>query len=73
MITTRLTEIVEREEMLQDSQIGFRKKRSTLDAVVVLNTVVTEFKLDLKIRRKKGALDKLKDNLFICFIDLEKE
>ena len=71
LITVRLTEIVEREGMLQDSQFGFRKKRSTLDAVVVLNTVVAEYKLDLKIKRKEGASDKLKDNLFICFIDLE--
>ena len=73
IITIRLTEIVERENLLEDAQFGFRKKRSTLDAVVVLNTVITGYKLDLKIRKKEGASDRLKDNLFICFIDLEKE
>ena len=73
IITIRLTEIVERENLLEDSQFSFQKKRSTLDAVVVLNTVITGFKLDLKIKKKEGASDKLKDNLFICFIRLEKE
>jgi len=72
VITIRLTAIVEREAMLEDSQFGFRKNRSTLDAVVVLNTVVTGFRLDLKIRKKEGASDRLRDNLFIAFIDLEK-
>ena len=45
IFTIRLTAIVEREDMLEDSQFGFRKNRSTLDAVVVLNTVLTDFKL----------------------------
>ena len=72
VITIRLTAIVEREAMLEDSQFGFRKNRSTLDAVVVLNTVLTDFKLDLRIRKKEGTSDLLRNNLFIAFIDLEK-
>ena len=58
--------------MFFSSCFCFRKNRSTLDAVVVLNTVLTDFKLDLRIRKKEGASDLLRDNLFIAFIDLEK-
>ena len=52
IITIRLTEIVERENLLEDSQFSFQKKRSTLDAVVGLNTVITGFRFDLKIMKK---------------------
>ena len=72
LITVRLTAIVERENILQDSQFGFRAKRSTQDAVMILNTVITQHKLDMRINVSKLRSDKLSRNLFICFIDLEK-
>ena len=54
-----MTEIVEREDMLQDNQFGFRKKRATEDAILIFNTVLTEAKLR-------------KIDLYLSFIDLEK-
>ena len=45
LITIRMTEITERENMLQDNQFGFRKKRATEDAILIFNTVLTEAKL----------------------------
>ena len=73
LITIRLTQIVERENILQDSQFGFRANRSTQEAVIILNTVITQHKLDLRVNVDKLKSDKLRRNLFICFIDLEKE
>ena len=54
-----MTEITEREGLLQDTQYGFRKKRATEDAVLIFNTVLTEAKLR-------------KIDLYLSFIDLEK-
>ena len=73
LITIRLTQIVERENILQDSQFGFRANRSTQEAVIILNTVITQHKLDLRVNVDKLKSDKLRRNLFICFIVLEKE
>jgi len=59
IITKRMTYLVERENILQHSQFGFRKNMSTGEAVVVMNTMITQSKL-------------LKHNLFLAFVDLEK-
>ena len=59
LINRRMTEIVEREGMLEDTQFGFRKARATQDAIMIFNTVLTEAKLR-------------KIDLYLSFIDLEK-
>ena len=72
LITIRLTTIVEREDILEDAQFGFRPQRSTQEAVIILNTVITQHKLDLRINMDRLKSDDLRRNLFICFVDLEK-
>lgn len=59
LITIRMTEITERENMLQDNQFGFPKKRAMEDAILIFNTVLTEAKLR-------------KIDLYLSFVDLEK-
>ena len=59
LITIRMTEITERENMLQDNQFGFPKKRAMEDAILIFNTVLTEAKLR-------------KIDLYLSFVDLKK-
>lgn len=40
----RMTEVVETHGMLNEAQFGFRKDRSTIDAIFVLNTLFTKAK-----------------------------
>ena len=44
IIAVRITAIVEREGFLSDSQFGFRKGRSTEDAVMIMNTMISQAK-----------------------------
>ena len=60
IIMKRMSTLVESENILEHCQFGFRKNMSTGEAIITMNTMVTQSKL-------------LKDNLFLCFIDLEKE
>ena len=60
IINKRMMYLVERENVLQHCQFGFCKSMSTGEAIIVMNTMVTQSRL-------------LKNNLFLCFVDLEKE
>ena len=44
----KMTEIAEREGMVGQEQFGFRKGRSTLDAVFVLTTLLSKAKAKAK-------------------------
>ena len=59
VLNNRLNKWAENNDVLSDSQFGFRKGRSTTDAIFVLNAIIQ------KILNKKGRL-------FCAFIDLKK-
>ena len=59
LVSKRMTAIVEREGFLSDCQFGFRKGRSTDDAVLVMNTLMAQSKIDKK-------------EMYMSFIDMEK-
>ena len=54
-----MTKILERENRFHLTQFGFRKERSTTEAISILQTAMSKSK-------------KSKDPLYIAFIDLEK-
>ena len=58
-LSNRLNKWAENNDVLSDSQFGFRKGRSTTDAIFVLNAIIQ------KILNEKGRL-------FCTFIDLNK-
>ena len=55
----KITEVVEREGMLGENQFGFRKGRSTQDALFVLLTIIQKSKLK-------------SNNLTMSFLDIQK-
>ena len=57
--TDKMSAVVEREQLLGQEQFGFRKNRSTLDALFVLNTVIQK-------SRNSGK------KLSIGFLDIKK-
>ena len=57
--TIKMTNVVEREQLLGEEQFGFRRNRSTLDALFVLNTVIQKSRLSGK-------------KLSICYLDIKK-
>lgn len=57
IIRFRLEKEVEEKGLLPDGQAGFRRKRSTIDNVYILNHLV---------QREKAK----KKDLFVCFVDL---
>ena len=59
VLNNRLTQWAESNNVLSDSQFGFRKGRSTTDAIFVLNGIIQ------KILNEKGRL-------FCAFVDLKK-
>lgn len=59
VLNNRLNKWAENNDVLSDSQFGFRKGRSTTDAIFVLNAIIQ------KILNEKGRL-------FCAFIDLKK-
>ena len=46
LLNTRLEHIVEENNMLCDLQYGFRKRKSTMDAIMVVTTAIEKAKLD---------------------------
>ena len=46
LLNTRLEQIVEENNMLCDLQYGFRKRKSTMDAIMVVTTAIEKAKLD---------------------------
>ena len=46
LLNTRLEHIVEENNMLCDLQYGFRKRKSTMDAIMVVTTAIEKSKLD---------------------------
>ena len=59
VLNMRLTKYVEKNNILSDVQIGFRKKARTSDHLYVVNTLMRKFK-------------HLKKKLFMCFVDFRK-
>ena len=59
VLNSRMSKWVENNDVISDSQFGFRSGRSTVDAIFVLNAVVQ------KILNEKGRL-------YCAFIDLKK-
>lgn len=59
VLNNRLNKWAESNDVLSDSQFGFRKGRSTIDAIFVLNSIIQ------KVLKEKGRL-------FCAFIDLKK-
>ena len=59
VLKNRLTEWVERTEILPESQFGFRKDRRTTDCIFILNALTEQVNIS-------------KTNLFICFVDFRK-
>ena len=56
----RLSEKLEREKKLTEAQAGFRKKRSTIEQIFVLNTIIGN-----RLKRKRGKL-------YAVFVDFRK-
>ena len=59
VLNNRIKKWAENSDILSDSQFGFRKGRSTTDAIFVLNSIIQ------KVLKEKGRL-------FCAFIDLKK-
>ena len=56
----RLAEVIEKQQILSDKQFGFRKGKSTQDAILVLSTVIE------KAKHKKD------DAAFACMICVQR-
>ncbi|XP_024891452.1 trichohyalin-like [Temnothorax curvispinosus] len=63
ILKNRLEEIMERKGMIPDSQAGFRKGRSTMDNIFILNHIVQ--------REKEKNAATWKDKIFAIFVDLK--
>ncbi|KMQ96026.1 rna-directed dna polymerase from mobile element jockey-like protein [Lasius niger] len=61
ILRNRLEDVMEKKGMLPESQAGFRKGRSTMDTIFILNHLV---------QLEKGK-DKEKDKIFAVFVDLK--
>ena len=64
LLNTRLEQIVEENNMLCDLQYGFRKRKSTMDAIMVVTTAIEKSKLD----ELDAGIGKKSKNLNIHFI-----
>ncbi|XP_071582471.1 uncharacterized protein [Temnothorax nylanderi] len=62
ILRNRLEEIMEMKGMIPDSQAGFRKGRSTMDNIFILNHIVQ--------REKEKGMAIGKDKIFAIFVDL---
>ena len=60
IINKRLTNWAEENEILSDSQYGFRKDRSTVDCIFILNSLIDR------------VVNYEKNRLYCCFIDFKK-
>ena len=60
IMAERLSEKLEREKKLTEAQAGFRKKRSTIELIFVLNTIIGN-----RLKRKRGKL-------YAVFVDFKK-
>ena len=59
IINNRIVNHLEENNLLDDAQFGFRKGRSTVDNIYILNTLINKHK---SLNRK----------LFVCFVDFSK-
>jgi len=60
LLNTRLQNFVEDNNLLADTQFGFRKKCRTADNVFILKSLIEKY-----TQKKKGKL-------FVCFVDMKK-
>lgn len=59
IINKRLSDFLEKNSVISDTKIGFKKKARTSDHLFIVNTVIRKF---------RG----LKRNVFACFVDFRK-
>ena len=59
ILNIRLNEFIEKNKILSEVQIGFKKKARTSDHLYIVNTIMRKFK-------------HLKKKLFMCFVDFRK-
>lgn len=59
----RIEEVMEEEVLLPNSQAGFRKGRSTIDNIFILNHIIQ--------REKDTGRSTGRDKIFVIFVDLK--
>ena len=59
ILNNRLTDFLDKNKIIHDSQIGFKKKARTSDHIFILNTIFRKY---VKSNQK----------LFVCFVDFKK-
>lgn len=67
IIRNRKERIVEEKKVLPESQAGFRKERSTIDNIFVLNHLVQRERLE----KDKEGRKKEEGNIYALFVDVE--